>query len=206
MRRRRGVSGLGLAVPAVALLALAGGCDSAPASQAGGPPGGSTPAASSAAAAPGATPSGPAATSTPAPIPSYTAPPGRSLARPPGVGRVSGSACDAALSDEHFYEVAWFSGYASYVQAGDPVPSSQWATGPRVLPAFLGGVPKSRAALQSAGVPRGYPAYRDLADLDAAMRAGIAAAKARTDATVLPVYFRLKTAHDHLLESCGVLE
>jgi hypothetical protein len=114
--------------------------------------------------------------------------------------------CDEALTDQHFYEVAWYSAFAAYGERGDPVPEFQWADGQRVLPGFLGGVSKARAALQAAGVPGSYAAYRDLADLDTAMRTGIAVARAKDDSRVLGVYFALKTAHDHLLESCGALE
>jgi hypothetical protein len=163
------------------------------------------------AAAPSSTP--PTATATPdtasptaSPIPSYTRPPSRGLTRPPGVRPVSGTPCDPASTDAHFYEVAWFSGFASYASQGRTVPDFQWAGAAGDLKEYLGGAPKARAALQAAGVPAGYLAFKDLADLDAAMRQGITVAGAREDDRVLPVYFAVRTAHDRLIESCGALE
>ena len=111
-----------------------------------------------------------------------------------------------ALTDEHFYQVGWYGSFASYAEDGRQVPGFQWRGAEQSLRTFLDGTGKARAALQAAGVPTSYPAYRDLTELDGAMRAGIAVVRARDDSKVLPVYFALKTAHDHLLESCSALE
>jgi hypothetical protein len=145
-------------------------------------------------------------TPTATPIPSYTPPPGRGLKRPPGVAPVKGTPCEPALADEHIYEVSWYGSFATYAEDGERVPDFQWTGADKDLQRFRGGIGVSRAALRAAGVPTVYAAYRDLAELDAAMRDGIAVTRARDEDKVLSVFFRLKTAHDHLLESCSALE
>jgi hypothetical protein len=210
MRRPRRTSGVRIAASTIrllalfallALLALVSGCDSTADSQAGGSPTGTTPA-----TAPVTTPPSTADTPTAPPIPTYTSPPSRNLERPPGFGRVPGSACDPATTAAHFFAASWAANAVSYVQRGAPVPAFQWADAARVLPGYRDGVAKSRSALLAAGVPRGFVVFQDLADADAAMREGIAAAKARADSRVLAVYIKVRTAHEHLVESCGALE
>jgi hypothetical protein len=122
------------------------------------------------------------------------------------VAPIPESTCDDATSDAHFFEVAWFSGYAAYAERGEQVPDFQWSTGQTALPRFLRGESKARAALMAVGVPGTFPVYRDLSDLYNAIRQGIAVTKARDDSKVLEVYFNAKTADDHLVESCGALE
>ncbi len=196
MNRSCPASAVRVLAGAVAVLALAGGCTSTPPSQGTGTPTVTTPS---------STPSTVATTTAPA-IPTYTPPPGRGLTRPPGVAPVRGAPCDPAVTDEHFYEVGWYGSFASYGENGEQVPDSQWQGAEQNLQTFLDGTGKARAALRAAGVPTSYPAYRDLTELDRAMREGIAVVRARDDSKVLPVYFALKTAHDHLLESCSALE
>jgi hypothetical protein len=221
MGGQRGLSGLrtiapGLAAPVLALsvLALSGlaaGCDGTPASQAGSPPGGTTAPVSTPAAAPVPTRSGPPSGPPSSPagtaaLPSYTPPPARHLERPAGIGRVPGSACDPATTAGHFFAASWAANAVSYVRRGAPVPAVQWADAARVLPVYRDGVARSRSALRAAGVPAGFVVFRDLADADAGMREGIAAARSKADSRVLPVYIKVVTAVDHLVESCGVLE
>jgi len=192
----RRASGIRTIASVAALVAALAGCRSTP------DPAGTTPPTSTVATTPPPTTTSPTAT----PIPTYTPPPGRGVKRPPGVAPVKGIPCDPASSDAHFYEVAWFSSFASYAADGKPVPDFQWAGAQGDLSVYLSGTGKARAALQAAGVPASYPAYRDLSDLDAAMRQGINVARTRAESKVLTVYFAVKTAHDHLIESCGALE
>jgi hypothetical protein len=201
MSWRWGVPGVHAVVPVVAVLALAAGCDSTPSGHAAG-----TPAATTPATTPATTAAGTTDTSTVPAIPSFTPPPRRHLSRPPGVGRVPGSACDPASIAVHFFIAAWYSGVASYAVRGESVPDFQWADAARVLPGFRSGVARSRVRLLAAGVPRGFVVFQDLADADGAVREGVAAAKAKDDSKVLPVYFTARTAEKHLVESCSVLE
>jgi hypothetical protein len=196
MSRCRGASGIRTAASVAILTAVLAGCGDNPTPQA------------TSTTSPATAVTTPPTTDTPTatPIPTYTPPPSRGLKRPPGVAPVAGIPCDPASSDAHFYEVAWFSSFASYAAEGKPVPDYQWAGASGDLSVYLSGTPKARSALLAAGVPTSYVAYRDLADLDAAMREGIAVAKARDESRVLSVYFKVKTAHDHLIESCGALE
>jgi hypothetical protein len=196
MNRCREISGVRALASGVAVLALVVGCTGEDGPQATGTPTVTTPPA----------PSSTVETTTAAATPTYTSPPSRGLTRPAGLGPVPGSACDPAATDAHFFEVAWYTGYAGKVEAGEPVPDFRWAEGPRVLPSFRRGVATSRTRLVNAGVPAGFAVFGDLADLDAAMREGVDVARAKDDSRVLPVYFRAKAARDHLIESCGVLE
>jgi hypothetical protein len=195
MSRSRGASVFRTAASAAALMALLAGCTDKPAP---------VPSPTPTTAAPTTPDSTPTDTGTPAP--SFTPPAPRGVTRPPGLGPVKGSTCDQAISDAHFYEVGWYSAYASYAEDGKPVPDIQWADGARVLPTFLSGVGTTRAALQAAGVPSSFIAYRDLAELDGAMRGGVTVAKARDETKLLAVYFAVRTAQAHLVESCGALE
>src|SRR5215468_11168122 len=171
MNRSCAASAVRVLAGVVAVLALAGGCTGTPAPQATGTPRPTTPPASTAVTST-------VPPSTAPPIPSYAPPPSRGLTRPPGVAPVRGVPCDPAVTDEHFYEVGWYGSFASYAEDGDPVPDSQWQGAEQNLQTFLDGTGKARAALRSAGVPTSYPAYRDLTELDRAMRAGIAVVRA----------------------------
>jgi hypothetical protein len=148
------------------------------------------------------------APTTPAAPPTYTSPPSRGVTRPPGVRPVKDVPCSRAVSDAQFYAAGWFGGVASYVQDGEPVPDFQWADAVTSLPKIsgAGGVAMARANLRADGVPTSYVAFKDLADLESAMRTGNNAAKARDESKALGVYFAVLTAKDHLVESCGALE
>src|SRR5262249_51336161 len=137
----RGASGIRTVASAAVLGAVLAACTSTP------PPPQGTPTTTPVTTA--TTPSV-ISTPTPPPPPSYTPPPSRGVKRPPGVAPVTGVPCDPASTDAHFYEAAWYSAYVAYVETGDPVPDSQWASGVQAFPTFLGGSRKARAALQSA--------------------------------------------------------
>jgi hypothetical protein len=126
--------------------------------------------------------------------------------RPAGVKPVSDLPCEFATSDAQFFQLAWYSAAAKYAESGDPVPASGWPSLVKTLPTYRQGVTEARADLQADGVPSSYIAYADLRELDAAMVAGINAARKRDESKVLNVYYAVKTAQDHLVESCGALE
>ena len=194
MRRMRGaVAGL------VTVAVLVAGCDS-------GTPSAAPPTSSAPTSAPPPLTSPPPATS-PA-VPTYTPPPSRGVTRPPGLGHISSNICAFASISAQGFIGAWSSGLVAYVQDGEKVPDFQWQDAARVLPSrsFSDGVKNARTGFQQAGVPANHPVFSDLSELEAAMREGIAVAKAKDETKVMAVYFRLRTADDHLTESCGALE
>lgn len=140
--------------------------------------------------------------------PTYTPPASRGVTRPAGVRPVKDVPCSRAVSDAQFYAAGWFGSIASFVTKGEPVPDFGWTDAAKALPKIsgAGGVAMARAKLAADGVPTSYLAFKDLADLESAMRTGDNAAKARDESKALDVYFAVLTAKDHLVESCGALE
>jgi hypothetical protein len=122
------------------------------------------------------------------------------------VAPVSDLPCEFATSDAQFYQLAFYGDLAIYVERGDPVPAGKWQSAANGLGKFRGGIAEARANLRADGVPTSYIAYADLNELDRAMLSGISAARKRDESQVLHVYFAVKTAQDHLVESCGALE
>ncbi|WP_433088136.1 hypothetical protein ACQP1P_19640 [Dactylosporangium sp. CA-052675] len=199
MKGRATTRGVRAAAAAVTVLMLVAACsdDKKP------------PVGSPATSAPGS-PVAPATTAAPAtsgpPSASYTKPPSRNLTRPAGVAAVSNSTCGYAQVAIHFVAASWGNNQVPVVTAGHKVPDDMWAEGAQVLPTYKGGIEDSRSRLKSQKVPESYAVYQDMADADAAIDAAIAAAKAKDDSRVIPVYLALRTAEDHFTESCGVLE
>lgn len=199
MRGSRRTPGWRLGAPAVISTAvLLAGCSGSPDPQ----PSGSTSAPSSTAPV---TTSPTVAPTTPA-IPTYTPPPSRNLRRPAGVAPVKDTPCAFAVNDAQFYQRQYQGDLATAAQSGQPVAAADWADAVRGLSSIHGGTAQARAALKADGVPTSYVAYKDLADLDRAMAAGLQVAKNKDDSKVLQVYFDLQTAMAHTIESCGALE
>lgn len=157
------------------------------------------------------TPASSSASPTPTPtslVPSYTPPASRVVPRPTAVATLPPDTCALASTAGQAVISGWESGPVSYVREGEKVPDSQWAELVQILPSpsLFNGLTTTRTRLNQAGVPPTHVVNQDLADLEAAMRAAIAVAKAKDDSRVIPVYFQLRTAHDRFTESCGVLE
>ncbi|MFB9239662.1 hypothetical protein ACFFWC_29725 [Plantactinospora siamensis] len=140
------------------------------------------------------------------PSPTYTKPPSRNLHRPPGVAKLSGSVCAYGESAIQFFATSWAASQVQPVTEGRPVRDSVWAEAVEVLGTYHTGIAKTRSKLQAAGVPKSFVVYQDLADADAAIAEGIAAARAKDDSKVIPIYLKSRTAEDHIVESCSVLE
>jgi len=138
--------------------------------------------------------------------PTYTPPAKRGVKRPAGVTPVTDLPCMSANDDAQFFQLGWYGDLAKYVEQGQSPPDARWASAAKNIGTFRGGIATARAALQADGVPTSYLAYQDLKELDAAMLAGISAARKRDESQVMHVYFAVKTAQAHLVESCGALE
>jgi hypothetical protein len=147
----------------------------------------------------------PSTTAPTTPAPTYTKPPARGLKRPAGLAPLSDIPCEFATSDAQFFQLAWYDAVKRVTQ-GDPVPASTWTALVNTLGTYRGGIGEARTKLKSDGVPTSFIVYRDLNELDTAMRSGIDVARKRDESKVTQIYYAVKTAQDHLVESCGVLE
>jgi hypothetical protein len=148
------------------------------------------------------TPASPSAS----PATSYTKPPTRNLTRPPGVAPISGSACTYALTSIHIFAASWAANQVKHVNAGQPVPDDVWADTARLTDDYHGGITTTRSRLKDAHIPESFPVYGDLADADAAISEAVAAAKAKDNSQVMPIYLKALAAEDHLVESCSALQ
>lgn len=114
--------------------------------------------------------------------------------------------CAFAVNDAQFYQRVYNADLATSAAAGEPIADPLWADAAGGLGQFHGGTDKARAALKADGVPTSFIAYKDLADLDRTMAAGIQVAKRKDQSKVLQVYVDLQTDTAHVIESCGALE
>lgn len=144
--------------------------------------------------------------SEPSAVPSYTPPPSRTIPRPPGLPALGGDVCGSVAIQMHGAVGAWYSAAASYAEDGNPVPADEFASSVRVMPSFLKGPRTTRTELQAAGVPAGFVVFQDLTEAERAIQQSVTVAQASDDSKVMAVYFRIQTANDRLVESCGVLE
>ncbi|WP_433220623.1 hypothetical protein ACQP00_18340 [Dactylosporangium sp. CS-047395] len=200
MHERSTARGVRAVALTAAALAFAAACSDSSDPQAG---------TSTAPTAPATTPAAPSSTPTtsgPSAAPSYTKPPSRSLTRPAGVAAIPGSACSTALSDIHIFAASWAANQVKYVARGQQVPDDVWAETAQVTDNYHQGIGITRGDIKAAKVPESFPVYGDLADADAAITEAVAAAKAKDSSNVMSIYFKARTAEDHLVESCSALE